>query len=570
MSNMALFIALGLTGQQMVSRGMRDVSRDSSRAAREVSSAWTNASRHISTVGTAMGKAAAMVGGAALLRQVIMDVAEFERGLMEAGLTGDMSAQGIAQVRQEMLDLSSAVLQLPEAELAAFKNMVSAGIDPRAARAGLRDIGRAATASFSEMTDMASTSVDLIQKMDIVPDRLGRAFNIMHQAGKEGKFELKDMARYFPEVTSDAARFGMVGERGVAQMTAMLQVARKGTAIPSEAANNMRNFFASVTAYRQAFAKLKINIFEFIDPKTGKFRAGRDVDAFMREIIKKSGGSGTMLELAGIRDRQAKDFILLMMQNWKEYERIRDKALGSADKDVIGKDFDQVEQSTFARIRRLEISRSKAMKSDPASGVAERATGMGNWALENPLKTLAGAAGLYAGYRLGRAILGRRIGAGLPGGGGGGAGGMGQPIPVYVVNKHLSMLPGQGWGFPGGPGAPPGPVGRAGRLFPWLRRMGGTALALTAGAPLEVLGTGMAAYQAGSWLEKRFINGRLGEWAYDRLHPQQPSVGPVKNDVAIEIHFDELLRPFARTRDMNTSMRVNAPNRGTFDALLGY
>jgi TP901 family phage tail tape measure protein len=568
MSNMALFIALGITGQQMVSRGMRDVSRDSSRAAREVSAAWTNASRHLSTVGSALGTAAAMVGGTALLRQVIMDVAEFERGLLEAGLTGDMSAEGIAKVRKSIMDLSSETLQLPEDQLAAFKDMVAAGIDPQKAIAGMRDISRTATASFSQVTDIAATATDLIEKMNIAPEKMGRAFNIMLAGAKEGKFELKDMARYFPEVTSDAARFGIVNERGVAQMTAMLEIARKGTAIPSEAANNMRNFFASITSYRQAFRKLGINIFEFIDPKTGKFKAGKDVDAFMREIIKKSGGSGTRLELAGIRDRQAKDFILLMMQHWKEYERIRDKALGSADKDVIGKDFAVVEQSTYGDIQRAKIGQSQAMKSPAAAETASKGMGLINWGIEHPLLTAGGAALGYAGYRVLRGRIGKKLGGGLPGAGSGGAGGMGQPIPVYVVNKHLSMLPGQGWGFPGeAPGAPPGkPKGPSRFSKTWLRALGGLAM----GAPLEVVGTGMAAYQAGSWLEKRFIKGRIGEWAYDKLHPQQAPAGPVKNDVAIEIHFDELLRPFVRTPGMNTNARVNAPNRGTFDALLGY
>ena len=58
---------------------------------------------------------------------------------------------------------------------------------------------------------------------------------------------------------------------------------------------------------------------------------------------------------------------------------------------------------------------------------------------------------LFNGYQWmrGNIFTGGKAGGGLPGGGGG------MPIPVYVVNKHLSLMPGE-WGGKGGSGLPGG------------------------------------------------------------------------------------------------------------------
>lgn len=63
-------------------------------------------------------------------------------------------------------------------------------------------------------------------------------------------------------------------------------------------------------------------------------------------------------------------------------------------------------------------------------------------------------------------------------------------------------------------------------------------------------------------------DGAIGEWLYDLLHSQGPYAQgrdqQVKNDIKVEINFDELGRAFARTRDMNTTSSINTMNRGSF------
>jgi hypothetical protein len=568
---------LGMTGQGTVDRGMSQLNRNGSRNARELAGAWRSAGKEITAIGGTLRNVAIMAGGAGAMRAVIADVAEFERGLTEMRITGELTARETGNIRKQILGMARLDLQLPEDQLAAFQQMVAAGIDPRQAINGMHDINRAATASFSDVRDIAGTSIDLLQKMDIAPENLGRAFDIMAKGGKAGKFELKDMARYFPQVASDMQRFGIVNERGVAQMTAMLQIARRGTAMPSEAANNMQNFFGHITQYRGAFKKLGINIWEFIDPKDGKIRADKNIDDFFKEIIRKSKGSVAALEVAGIRDVQAKAFIQQMMQNWddrvvngkevKGYKTILDESLNS--KGTIDEDFDTAKNTTWGKFKDAVIAKNNAMKSGASSAVAEKGAELLGWAVDNPLKT---AGLLYGGYRGYKAIRNRMGGGGLSGAAGG-MGGAGTPIPVYVVNKHLSMLPGKGgWGFPEGAEGAKTAAKRAatlraaglGRLATMARlgatlagSVGAAGAGVTAGA---AVGTFAAAYGAGTWIERRFIKGAIGDALYDIIHPEDRPEKD-KTNINLQLNIDANGRPVTQT-DMGTT--VNVTPRGSF------
>ena len=95
---------------------------------------------------------------------------------------------------------------------------------------------------------------------------------------------------------------------------------------------------------------------------------------------------------------------------------------------------------------------------------------------------------------------------------------------------------------------------------------------------------GGAGYAAGSILEKKFIKGRIGESLYDMIHPEDQGnsggkafdedvrnrrqLSQIRNDLKIDIHFDELLRPFIRTGSMGTTASIKSMGRGDlFSAL---
>ncbi len=538
MSNIPLFIALGLTGVSQVTQGLADLTRNGLRSASQFSSGWQAAGRRIASIGGDLLKASNMVGGAGLAWQTIKDVAEFERGLTEMRLTGELTAKEMNDIRQQILALSKTDLQLPEDQLAAFQQMVAAGIDPRVAIRGMHAINQTATATFANVRDIAGTSIDLLQKMNISPEKLGRSFNMMSKAGKLGPFKLKNMAQEIPSVLAAASPYGITGERGVAQISAMLQIARHHRSTGSEAATDMRSFFGHITTYRQQFKKIGFNMSDYIDVRQGgKFKPGKDIDMFFEDLKKKSfGGSETALKAIGIQDHGAANFMAGLMQDWNDYKKMRDQILASADQPVVADDSQKVKETTWGKLKEGQITKSVAMKSERASGVAATAAGGVKWAADNPVAAAGLLAGGYVAVRKVRSWIGGRMGG--PIGAAGGLAGGGMPLPVYVVNKHLSMLPGQGWGFPGSkPGGMPalkkamGAIGTAWQL---------AKNPLTKGSVLAGLGAragwvGLAAaggYAVGTGINygldfaTRTMTGgksdHLADVVYDMLHPQQP------------------------------------------------
>lgn len=526
-------------------------------------------------VGASMAKVAAFVGGGALLRQAVLDVTNFERALTEMRLTGELTADEMAGIRKQINDLSSETLQLPEDQVEAFKDMVAAGIDPRQIIQGLKAINRTATATFANVGDIGKTTVDLFQKMDIKPERLERAFNILHKAGKAGRFELKDMARYFPEVLASASQYGIQGEKGLAQVAAMLQIARRNRGEASEAATDMKGFFSKIVSYRKEFKRAGVNVFDFIDLKTGRFKAGKDIDSFFEELkLKTKGGSAAMLKAIGIQDYEASNFMAGMMKDWDDYKKIRDEALASADKDIVGSDFDKVKGTSWGKLRQMEIERSKAMKSTGSSALAEKSFSAGNWALEHPLATGAMVLGGYAGWKAIQARFSKRGGfnpGNLITGGGGvpvnvtnfppGLGGNG-PImgpktddwykstkqvatKVPLLSTSIATIPAAGTAVVGATSIAIGKylAGKEARLSSTQRLM-------ELRSQQMVMGGGPKSYPV------QVINAELARRQDEPARQLEP-----KNTINLDVSIDGNGRVVSRSDDMNTSVNVN---RGAF------
>lgn len=571
--NLELFVSLLLQGGSRFASDVTHIANTTKNSTRQMANSWAAVDNQMSNVKSSLIKIGAFLGGGALLRQAITDVAEFERGLTEMRLTGELTAAEMAKIQKHIMDLSSETLQLPEDQLAAFKDMVAAGIDPKQVNNGLKSIDRTATATFANVKDIGMTAVDLLQKMDIKPEKLERAFNIMHKAGKAGRFELRDMARFFPEVLAAASQFGIKGEKGISQISAMLQIARRNRAEPGEAATDMKAFFSHIVTYRKQFMKAKFNVFDYVDLKSGKFKAGKDIDMFFEELKEKThGGSAAMLKAMGIQDYEASNFMSGIMKDWSDYKKIRDESLGAADKNIIGEDFDKVKETSWARLKELEIKKSKAMKSLGSSWLAEKSSQIGTWAIENPVKAGGSLIGGYSAYKFIQSFLGG-LGGLIPSGG----------IPVSVTNmpkdfKNPATLHKETGGLFGSPK----PASKAAPLFS------------TGVAAVPAIATGVIGYismEVGEYLAKTEAENSSTKRLMDlRSRHMVMGGGPnsfqvrtidneltrrgvdVKNNINLTLNIDERGRKVSMSNDMNTTLNttLNTLSRGNFDMMKSH
>uniref|UniRef100_A0A7C1NVL4 Phage tail tape measure protein n=1 Tax=Agrobacterium albertimagni TaxID=147266 RepID=A0A7C1NVL4_9HYPH len=347
---------------------MRDLLSGPLRRLRSSLEGIASFSRRIGILGAAVAGISflAPIDQAAAFQQKLLDIA----GTME--MTGGAAFAFTGQAKEEYEALALLVGQSSDIIASGAGQMIAAGVNKQLIDASIGDIGRAATAANAEFSDMASVATSLLMTLRVPADQLDDSLGALVTAGKLGSFELKDMARYFPTLTSQMAKFGVTGREAVNFLASALQIARKGTSDPAEAANNLKNFLAKILApatiknFKDAGVDIEavmqdaavkgINPIEAVIEKIAKLTgiSGKEIDGLMqkakanglegaealgyvREQLEKIYGAGKLGEIFG--DMQVMDFLIPMLGNLDEYKQIRDE-VAKATGEIIDEDFE--------------------------------------------------------------------------------------------------------------------------------------------------------------------------------------------------------------------------------------
>lgn len=347
---------------------MRDLMSGPLRGLRSTLNGVASFSQKIGVVGAAIAGLSflAPIDQAAAFEQKLLDIA----GTME--LTRDAAFSFVAAAKSEYEELALSIGQYSSTVAEGAGAMIAAGLDKSLIDASISSIGRAATAANAEFSDMTSVATSLLQTLRVPADQLDDSLGALVTAGKLGSFELKDMARYFPTLTSQMTKFGVSGREAVNFLASALQIARKGTADPAEAANNLKNFLAKILApatiknFRDAGVDIEavmrdaatkgINPIEAVVQKISKLTgmSGAEIDGLMkkakanglegaealgyvREQLEKIHGAGKLGEIFG--DMQVMDFLIPMLANIDEYKQIKEE-VAAATGGLIDADFE--------------------------------------------------------------------------------------------------------------------------------------------------------------------------------------------------------------------------------------
>jgi len=320
-----------------------------------------NMARKIGVVGTAIAAISFMgpINEAAAFQQKLLDIAG------TADLSGRAAFAFVDTAKAKYEDLALQIGQYSDTIAAGAGQMIAAGVDPKLIDASIAGIGRTATAANAEFADIAGVATSMLTTLQLPASQLDDAMAGLVVSGKLGAFELKDMARYFPTLTSQVAKFGVTGREAVNFLGSALQIARKGTADPAEAANNLKNFLSKILApatvknFKDASVDIEavmqdavtkgINPIEAVMQKISKLTGvtGGEIEKMMkkakssglegaealgvvREQLEKIHGAGALGEL--FADQQVMDFLIPFLGNIDEYKRIKDdvaKATGA-------------------------------------------------------------------------------------------------------------------------------------------------------------------------------------------------------------------------------------------------
>ncbi|TBZ17031.1 phage tail tape measure protein [Rhizobium leguminosarum] len=334
--------------------------------------------KKIGLVGTAIAAISFM--------QPMKEAAAFQQQLLDiAGTSNKTGAQAflmVDQLKGRFEDLALSVGQTSDTIAKGSGKMIAAGLDEQLVNNSLKSIGRATKAANAEFDDMAGVAVSLLQTLKLPADQLDATLAGLIVAGKEGSFELRDMAKYFPTLTGQMAKLGITGRTAATQLAAMLEIAKKGTSDSAEAANNLNNFLSKITAPETVrnFEKMGVDIqgvmqdavtkginpieavIQKISTLTGI--SSKEIDGLMKKA--EAGGLKgadaleqvrTQLEaihgagaLGGLfADMQVMGFLIPMLANVDEYKRIRDR-VAEATGAMTDADFDTQMQSLNAQL----------------------------------------------------------------------------------------------------------------------------------------------------------------------------------------------------------------------------
>lgn len=236
--------------------------RSVGRTAMIAGSATRAAERANGAIIAGAGRVLAPAAAAGFAAKSYANFAKTDLAIKRIGITADGSEEQVAGLAKGIKDLAFATGKPSQEVTKGLESLVAGGMNLPEALPALPAIVKTAQAAGAEVEDMSTTTLALNQNLGIATDKMQNAFDILVKGGKAGKFELKDMARYFPSIAPAAVAAGMKGEEGLMRIVAALQTIRAGTGTTEEAASSMQNVFAKMESEETAkkFAKFGIDL----------------------------------------------------------------------------------------------------------------------------------------------------------------------------------------------------------------------------------------------------------------------------------------------------------------------
>ena len=395
--------------------------------------------------------AAAVAFGAPIVKSVGV-AASFQDQMRDISITGEFSNAQEAALGQTVRDAALKWNQAQDEIGRGMQVLVAGGIqNAKALEAYAPVMAKAATATRASMDDLGSVVIALRDNLRIGEDGFEGALNMLAYAGKRGQFEIRDMAKWLPELSPTFADLGVTGKEAVAEIGAALQIARKGAGNNDAAANNFRNFLAKLTSPDTIKDFAKANI----DLKTSmtllRAQGFTPVEAMLKTIMQYLGTKSpqaadqflSAMKLKDDKERQAAldrlseayklgelfqdmqamSFIRPAIANMGEMQDIKQGSMDASDKGLLDADFKKrmegaTEQFKAFKIGLMDIGITigDALLPPLTELLQEVRPGIkafGDWAKEHP-GLIKGVIGLVGGLLAGKmAFIGIKYGLNL-------------------------------------------------------------------------------------------------------------------------------------------------------------
>ena len=234
----------------------------------------------------------------------------------------------------------------------------------------LKSLATVASGAGANIQDVAEDAAALSNNMDIKgAEDMADALSELAGQGTQGQFELKDMASLMGRISAAAAGANVdKSVKGVAQVGALAQIARRGGGSAEQATTAVENVFRAMTSHADVFKKSGVDVFV----AGSKGRQLRNTNDVLVESFKKTEGNKT--QLGKMFGAQADPIINILSDVFNE-EMKRSKDLNKAG-EAVRKQLEEAANVTDAR-NTIEEAAAAAQQSTAAKMTAawEKATG---------------------------------------------------------------------------------------------------------------------------------------------------------------------------------------------------
>lgn len=280
-----------------------------------------------------MGNTAAVVGGTYAAGNIGANYLKDPRDYMrQISLATDTALAG------EKMSVAEFNNKVAEMQKFVRKAAVSGGSKPQDLVQGLNTLVSSNVYGFSELQDVllqtsktafaAGAAPDDIAAMSVAQKNFGltnlaRANDQAMKAGQLGSFELRDMARYMPDLLTQGKNAGYIGDKGYQDLLVMMQLSKKTAGTAEGAAVNLSDLLGSFSQYHLGLSFAKHIRVQDGDPiaayGVSKKKKGFDWTTYATNM--REQGVGEVEAAALLMNRQ--------METSPLYRKYRDKAQGA-------------------------------------------------------------------------------------------------------------------------------------------------------------------------------------------------------------------------------------------------
>jgi len=524
------------------------------------------------TFGTLQGKLAG-IGVTIGAMQQLTQSARLDKGLVQVRQTAGEGQEMVKGLRREFFLMSKDTGQQVEGLKDGFDNLIASGQSWKAALESTKGINIAQAVTGAQGNVLAGGLTVGATAFNIDLEKPGKALELLDKmtvAGRQGNAELQNLADIFGRVGVNAASAGMGFDSTLAFVEALSLVEKSPERLATLADSTLR-VFTNLNYMKAAQKGTGVQFFDAKGARRDAIDVFQDIkgqwdklgtDKARALFIQKAFGKADLDTIKGIRTLLSGD----SLGKVRQFTQDIGNAGGTLERDLPDAIANAVDQTGRLKANLREAADSFAQP------VNKTLADLIQWTMDSKKNgglDLSGKEMLFGGGALGIGTLltarygGKAIGSmasRLLAKGGSTAIGVAEGkaleaaagiTPVFITN----------WPAGGMPGVTPG-VLPTGAKFAGFAGLGVTAAVVAAPLVAKVISDSQ---RRNGWDSQTFGRGSK-EHEVMGIGGRRGGAGP-KNEIQVDVHFDELGRAFTKVNSMDTTVKTGG-NRGSFfDAL---